>query len=228
MKALFINASPRKNWNTHKMLESALRGAADSGADTELIHLYDLNIKGCVSCFACKVKNSKTNGLCAYHDALRPVLESALNSDVVVIGSPIYFSYPTAYARAFLERFMFPVLSYNVKDSSQEGANVLNRKIATGTIYTMGYPDEEGIKNFHYPEFFEETRRFLDLLFGYSETLYAYNTYQFSDYSRYDIAEFIEPMKAKYRDEHFPQDLQNAFELCKRLVEIAKEFTKGE
>ncbi|MBR0203987.1 MAG: flavodoxin family protein, partial [Synergistaceae bacterium] len=78
MKALFINASPRKNWNTHKMLESSMKGAGDAGAETKLIHLYDYNFKGCVSCFACKLKNAKTHGLCAYRDELRPVLEEAL------------------------------------------------------------------------------------------------------------------------------------------------------
>ena len=71
MKALFINGSPRKNWNTYKMLESAMKGASDAGAETELINLYDFNFKGCVSCFACKLKNSKTNGLCAVRDDLR-------------------------------------------------------------------------------------------------------------------------------------------------------------
>ena len=34
MKALFINGSPRKNWNTAKMLESAMKGASDAGAET--------------------------------------------------------------------------------------------------------------------------------------------------------------------------------------------------
>ena len=75
MKALFVNASPRKNWNTHKMLESAMKGASDSGAECEIVYLYDHSFKGCVSCFACKVKNNKTNGLCAYRDDLRPALE---------------------------------------------------------------------------------------------------------------------------------------------------------
>lgn len=60
MKALFLNGSPRKNWNTHKLLESAMKGAADAGVETELIHLYDAEFKGCVSCFTCKLKNSKT------------------------------------------------------------------------------------------------------------------------------------------------------------------------
>ena len=34
-----------------------LRQAA--GAETELVHLYDIDFKGCKSCFACKLKDSK-------------------------------------------------------------------------------------------------------------------------------------------------------------------------
>ena len=40
IKAMFINGSPRKNWNTAKMLESAMRGAEEAGAVCELVHLY--------------------------------------------------------------------------------------------------------------------------------------------------------------------------------------------
>lgn len=60
MKIIAINGSPRKNRNTATLLNKALEGAASQGAETELIHLYDLNYKGCVSCFACKIKNGKS------------------------------------------------------------------------------------------------------------------------------------------------------------------------
>ena len=151
-------------------------------------------------------------------------MEKALSSDVIVAGSPIYFSHPTGMFYSFLERLMFPVLSYNGKydeETHTMEARIMTRDIYTAMIYTMGYPDEEGIKDFGYLKVFDETRRFLEQLFGYSETLYAYNTYQFSDYSCYDVAEVIEPMKAKWRDEHFPEDLRKAYELGKRLVEKA-------
>ena len=49
MKVIAINGSPRKKWNTATMLEKALEGATSEGAETELIHLYDLNFKGCTS-----------------------------------------------------------------------------------------------------------------------------------------------------------------------------------
>ena len=56
--AMFFNASPRKNWNTYKMLEAAKAGAEEAGAETELVNLYDISFPGCKSCFACKLKNS--------------------------------------------------------------------------------------------------------------------------------------------------------------------------
>ena len=90
--AMFFNASPRKGWNTHKMLDAAKAGAEEAGAAAEFVNLYDIKFPGCKSCFACKLKNARTCGVCAIRDALRPVLERARNADVLVLGSPIYFT----------------------------------------------------------------------------------------------------------------------------------------
>ena len=43
MKAIFVNGSPRKGWNTHKLLAEAERGAREMGAETEVVHLFDLS-----------------------------------------------------------------------------------------------------------------------------------------------------------------------------------------
>lgn len=218
MKALFVNGSPRKGWNTHKMLESAMKGAAEAGAETEIVHLYDFAFKGCISCFACKLKGSKTNGLCAFRDALTPTLEKAREADVIVIGSPVYFSYPTGPVRSFMERLMFPTMTYNAGERS-----ILTKKIATAMIFTMNCPEELAGK-INYPTILGANAWGLELCLGYSETLCAYDTYQFTDYSRYEASAFNEADKAKRRDEQFPKDLQNAFELGKRLVAKAKEL----
>ena len=77
MKALFVNGSPRKNWNTYKMLASAMKGATDAGADAELVHLYDYSYTGCKSCFACKLKNAKTNGCYSFDDNGKRLVENA-------------------------------------------------------------------------------------------------------------------------------------------------------
>ena len=72
MKAIFINGSPRKNKNTAQMLEAAMKGAEEAGAEVEMIHLYGLNYKGCMSCFLCKRKGNTANGLCGFKDELQP------------------------------------------------------------------------------------------------------------------------------------------------------------
>lgn len=59
MKAIILNASPRKNWNTAQLLKSAMDGAKAAGAEVEYIDLYDLNFTGCRSCLLCKKKMQK-------------------------------------------------------------------------------------------------------------------------------------------------------------------------
>ena len=54
MKFYAINSSPRKNFNTAKLLKEAQKGAESVGAEAEYFNLYYLNYKGCLSCFARK------------------------------------------------------------------------------------------------------------------------------------------------------------------------------
>ena len=214
--AMFFNASPRKGWNTHKMLEAAKAGAEEAGAVTELVNLYDIKFPGCKSCFACKLKNAKTNGVCAIRDDLRPILERARKADVLVLGSPIYFSYPTGVYRAFFERLAFPVYSYHYEDGKPLVCR--DKVIETANIFTMNCP-KEMMEMVGYPPILEENTNVLKSVFGASETLYAFNTYQFTDYSRYDMTLFTEEEKRTYRDAHFAVDLASARALGKRLVE---------
>lgn len=218
-KVIVLNGSPRKNNNTAKMLKEAQRGAESAGAEVEYINLVDLNYKGCMSCFACKLKGSKTNGLCAWKDDLRPVLEKIVNADAVVIGSPIYYSYPTGMFRNLLERMLFAGGSYML-DEDGGWKRMLNKTIPVGLIFTMNV-SEEGAKQFNYPVLLSANEAYLKMIYGYCETLNAYDTYQFNDYSKYDCNVFDEGHKAQVRDNQFPKDLKNAFDLGKRLTEMA-------
>ena len=216
-KALFINGGPRKNKNTVQVMQRAMDGARDAGAEVEIVHLYDLNFKGCKSCFACKLKNAKTDGICAIKDDLRPVLVKAHEADVIVLGSPVYYSYPTGELRSFMERLMFPVDTYML-DENGIRQRYWQKTIPTAMILTMNCP-EQWLEKFSYSTLLGINSELLKELFGYSETLMVCNTYQFNDYSKYDCNLFPEEMKRKHRDEHFPIDLQRAYELGKRLVE---------
>ena len=57
-------------------------------------------------------------------------------------------------------------------------------------------------------------------MFGPTEILYSFDTYQFNDYSRYDAAMLSEEHKARMRETQFPKDLQKAYELGKRLASL--------
>ncbi len=84
MKIAAFNGSPRKNWNTATLLNKALEGAASQGAETELIHLYDLKYKGCISCFACKTKDGSSYGKCPVQDDLAPVFKKIEEADAII------------------------------------------------------------------------------------------------------------------------------------------------
>ena len=67
-----------------------------------------------------------------------------------------------------------------------------------------------------------ENEQAMKIVLGHCETLCAYNTYQFSDYSRYECGMFDEKVKAEHKEKVFPEDLKKAYELGKRLTEMAK------
>ena len=136
MKVLAINGSPRKQWNTATLLNKALEGAASKGAETEIIHLYDINFKGCTSCFACKLKNGKSYGKCAYKDEITPILSRIEDFDAIILGSPIYLGTVTGEMKLFMERLIYPYLVYDASRSS-----LFPKKIPVGCIYTMGAPE---------------------------------------------------------------------------------------
>lgn len=87
---MFINGSPRKNGNTAKLLNRAIEGAKDAGAEVELVNLYDRDLvyKGCMSCFACKVKGGR-KGVCSFKDGLQPVVNKPKHSaSIFTINCP--------------------------------------------------------------------------------------------------------------------------------------------
>ena len=216
MKILIINGSPRKNMNTMTLLQKAVGGAEEAGAECEIHHLYDYEYTGCKSCFACKVKNSRTNGLCAIRDGLRPLLEKCLEADAVILGTPIYFDNITGMMRSFLERLLYPVDS-NKFDENRQMVRILNRQIPFGVIYTMNAPEAYAKDGYAYV--FQSIENRLTTFFGSYDAVLSHDTYQFRDYSRYDANMFSEEQKAAQREKQWPIDCENARKLGKTLVD---------
>jgi multimeric flavodoxin WrbA len=213
MKVLAINGSPRKKWNTAAMLEHALKGAASKGAETEVIHLYDINFKGCISCFACKLLEGKSLGKCGYKDDLTPILRKVEEVDALILGSPIYFGIETGEIRSFMERLLFPYLQYALPPKMLFG-----KKIKTGFIYTMNVP-ENVMKTIGYEDHFKSNQQIMSMVFGNSEYIASYETLQFEDFSKVENSMFDVPQRIQRHKEIFPLDCAKAFEMGEKFAE---------
>ena len=216
MHVTACNGSPRKTWNTATLLEKALEGAASQGAKTELIHLYDLNYKGCISCFACKTRGGKSYGRCAVKDDLTPVFKKIEKADAIILGSPIYFGCVSGEMRSFMERLLFPYLTYTDPPQS-----LFPKKIKTGFIYTMNVTEDQ-MKKWEYPQLFNNHERILKMIFGSSEYTCSFDTYQFKDYSKMVAPRFDPVKKAQRRKEIFPIDCKKAFDMEVRFASCGK------
>jgi Multimeric flavodoxin WrbA len=209
-KVIAINGSPRKKWNTHMLLEKCLDGAKEMGAETELINLYDVNFKGCTSCFACKRKGVVVNK-CVMKDELEPILQKICDCDVLILGSPIYFNSITGEMRSFGERLIFPYVSYELKPSS------FGRKIDTAFIYTMNVP-RVTLPIFGYNKIFRQNKRQLKNTFGSSSSLVVTSTYQFDNYDNYAINIINGNKRLERRNTVFLKECEKAFLLGKKLA----------
>ena len=212
MKIIAFNGSPREEWNTATLLKKALEGASSQGAETELVHLYDLDYKGCISCFACKTRGGPSYGRCVVKDDLTPVFKKIESADAIILGSPIYIGNITGEMQSFLERLVFPYLTY-----TDPPASLFPKKIRTGFIYTMGIT-EEMINGSGYQQRFAAREESLARIFGSSETLLSCDTYQFEDYSKVVADRFNPEEKLKRRQQIFPKDCRKAFEMGIRFA----------
>ena len=103
MQVLGIIGSPRIGGNTEVLVDEVFAGAKEAGASVERIILNNLDIKPCQACNSCY----KT-GHCMHKDDMPSLLEKMTNSDLWILGTPIYWWGPTAQFKAFLDRWYHP------------------------------------------------------------------------------------------------------------------------
>ena len=208
-KIIIIDGGPSKNFNTASMLQKFADGASSVSSEIEVktVHLYALDYKGCMSCMACKMKGKASN-VCKFKDALTPMLEEIAEADGLVLGSPIYFGDVTGQMRTFLERLAFPWLSYN--DYSMTAP----KRMPVVLIETMnGTPERNNSQGYGSMEYC------ITAALGEPKHLVAYNTYQVKNYDRFELAGFSEEAKRQWRDEHWEQDLQKAYDAGRQMAE---------
>ena len=216
IKIFGIDGGPRRGWNTETMLRKFLEGAtsASDEIETEMVRLYDLNYKGCMSCYACQLDNDTTYGQCQVRDDIYDLLRRVPLSDGAVFGCPIYLHDMTAELRAFIERLVYQYLSFD-KDKTRNNAP---KKLRTAMIYTMNVT-EEVMKGANYDHILGAAENYLHRIFEVKPVrICAYNTYQYNDYSKYRATYWNERQKAEHHKTQFPLDCQSAYDAGRSMA----------
>ncbi|WP_051523149.1 flavodoxin family protein [Prevotella sp. P6B4] len=207
-KIMVIDGGPRKNMNTATMCEKFAEGARAAGADVKIVRLYDIDYKGCRSCMSCKLKNQPTAS-CQFPDGITDILAECASADGVALGSPIYFGEVSAQLRAFFERLTFPWLSYT------KGYFDAPKKFPITIIYTMNGMPEDG----------RNVRKNMQVFEGVLESagcdinhIFSYNTMWVTNYAPYDFMPETAEDKLLWRNEHWEQDMQTAYDAGLRMA----------
>lgn len=102
MKVLMLNGSPRPQGNTFTALSEMEKVFQAEGVETELVHVGNRDIRGCIACLSCMEK-----GKCVFDDIVNELAPKFEASDGLVVGSPVYFASANATLVALLTRLFY-------------------------------------------------------------------------------------------------------------------------
>jgi multimeric flavodoxin WrbA len=128
MKVLMINGSPRKNGNTAIALREMEAVFQQEGVETEIIHVGNQPIRGCVACGSCI-----RTGKCVFDDLVNETAAKFEACDGLVVGSPVYYGSANATLVAFLTRLFY---SSHFDKTMKVGASVCAAR-RSGTTATF-------------------------------------------------------------------------------------------
>ena len=116
-KILMINGSPHGKGNTYTALHEMETIFAQAHMESEIIHIGNKNIRGCIACYSCK-----KNGKCVFDDAVNETAAKFEECDGLVIASPVYYASANATLIAFLDRLFY---STSFDKTMKVGASVV-------------------------------------------------------------------------------------------------------
>ena len=99
---LMVNGSPHKEGNTFIALNEMDRIFRAEGVETEILHIGNQDIRGCIACGSC----AKT-GKCVFNDAVNEAAPKLARCQGLVVASPVYYASANATLIAFLDRLFF-------------------------------------------------------------------------------------------------------------------------
>lgn len=117
MKVLMINGSPHVKGNTRIALDEMVNIFEEQGIETEIVHVGNKDIRGCIACMTCK----KT-GKCVFDDMVNEVAKKFEECDGLVVGTPVYYGSANSTLISFLTRLFY---SAPIDKTMKVGASVV-------------------------------------------------------------------------------------------------------
>lgn len=99
MKVMLINGSPHPQGNTFLALEEMRKIFAAEDIETEMVHVGNKALRGCIACWSCAVKKQ-----CVFDDLVNETAPIFKESDGIVIGSPVYYASANGTLISYLDR----------------------------------------------------------------------------------------------------------------------------
>lgn len=96
---LGIAGSPRRHGNSDRLLEAALAGAREAGAEVRTLVAADAALAHCLGCNACAL-----TGECIQHDGGPAVYASIDAADAIIVASPVYFASVPGVLKVLIDR----------------------------------------------------------------------------------------------------------------------------
>ena len=138
MDVCILMGSPRRQGNTAALLEPFREELEQSGAQTRTIWLYEKNIQPCIACRTCQRDWSRFG--CVRKDDAEAIFQVILESELMVLATPIYSWYCTPPMKALLDRLVYGMNKYY----GEEKGPALWEGKAMALLMTCGYRPEKG------------------------------------------------------------------------------------
>ena len=129
MKVLLINGSPHAQGNTALALGEAARELEKLGVQTEMMHIGNKDIRGCISCGSCA-----NTGKCVFNDAVNEAAAKLAEADGLIVGSPVYYASPNGTLLSFLDRLFFSTQGLDKRMKTGESVVVCRRGGASASF----------------------------------------------------------------------------------------------
>jgi len=137
-RVLVLNSSPRgKNGFTYFYLKYFIEGVKQSGADVEVVDIYDaaMKIESCRGCFSCYFA---TPGRCVINDDCTVLIDKFKNAGLVVFAFPLYINSIPDKLAAFINRCFILVYPYFVSCGNISRKPKRNKKEQYAAVLSIG------------------------------------------------------------------------------------------